>query len=414
MGYLGRSFAILVVAVVVGFGPAGLAEDRDAQVDAWLDQLGRSGGALLIPAGQYDLHRTLEIDLKRFGKVTIAAQGPVTIRMHAAGPAIRLTGSLEGTADPQTQPPEIDPERGPRIASGIAIEGFHPEADGIELEGTMQAVIDAVQIRKVRHGIRLVKRNRNVILSNLHLYDNSGVGLFLDHVDLHQINLSASHLSYNRGGGLVVLGGNVRNLQVNGCDLEANMPADQMPTDAANLWIDCRPPGSSVAEVAVTGCTLQHSSRSGSKRVAPGGANVRIWGRADYQPNMLTLTGNLLSDTSISVDLVDVADATLTGNQFFTAEPLDLRMERCQRVIVSSSAFHPRESDDSGGIILLDCQSCLLQTLICHRLRHGEAAIQLKDCRRCQVSGCLVSQSRGGVRKEGGADVSVEGLLEYP
>lgn len=414
MGRWMHSFAVLLFAMVIGSGAAGLAEDRDAQVDAWLEQLRRSDGALLIPAGQYDLQRTLEIELKRFGKVMIAGQGPVTIRMHAAGPAIRLVGSLQGTADPQSQPPEIDPQRGPRISSGIAIEGFHPEADGIELEGTMQAVIDAVQVRKVRHAIRLVKRNRNVILSNLQLYDNSGIGLFLDHVDLHQINVNASHLSYNRGGGLVVLGGNVRNLQVSGCDLEANMPVDPMPTEAANLWIDCRPPGSSIAEVAVTGCTLQHSSRGGSKRVAPGGANVRIWGRTDYQPNMLTLTGNLLSDTSVSVDLVDVADATLTGNQFFTAEPLDLRMERCQRVIVSSSIFHPRESEESGGIILLDCQSCLLQTLICHRLRHGEAAIQLKDCRKCQVSGCLVSQSRGGVRKEGGADVAVEGLLEYP
>ncbi|MFM8406989.1 MAG: right-handed parallel beta-helix repeat-containing protein [Pirellulaceae bacterium] len=414
MRYWVHSFAVLLLAMVVGSGVAGLTEDRDAQVDAWLEQLGRSDGSLLIPAGQYDLHRTLEIDLKRFGKVTIAGQGPVTIRMHAAGPAIRLVGSLQGTADPQSQPPEIDPQRGPRISSGIAIEGCHPEADGIELEGTMQAAIDGVQIRKVRHAIRLVKRNRNVIFSNLQLYDNSGIGLFLDHVDLHQINLSASHLSYNRGGGLVVLGGNVRNLQVSGCDLEANMPADPMPTEAANLWIDCRPPGSSIAEVAVTGCTLQHSSRGGSKRVAPGGANVRIWGRAEYQPNMLTLTGNLLSDTSVSVDLVDVTDATLTGNQFFTAEPLDLRMERCQRVIVSSSVFHPRESEESGGIILIDCQSCLLQTLICHRLRYAEAAIQLKDCRKCQVSGCLVSQSRGGVRKEGGADVSVEGVMEYP
>ena len=414
MGRWWCSSAIVLFATAMILGGSGLAGDRKAQVDAWLEQLESTDGALLIAAGQYDLYRTLEIDLKRFGRVAIAGDGPVTIRMHGAGPAIRLVGSLQGTADPQTQPPEIDSQRGPRISSGIAIEGHHPEADGIELEGTMQAVIDAVQIRKVRHGIRLVKRNRNVILSNLHLYDNSGVGLFLDHVDLHQINVSASHLSYNRGGGLVVQGGNVRNLQVSGCDLEANMPADQTPTDAANLWLDCRPPGSSIAEVAVTGCTLQHSSRGGSKRLAPGGANVRIWGRTDYQPNMLALTGNLLSDTSVSVDLVDVADATLTGNQFFTSEPLDLRMERCQRVIVSSSVFHPRESQDSGGIILLDCESCLLQALVCHRLRHSEAAIQLKDCRKCRVSGCLVSQSRWGVKKEGGSDVSVEGLLEFP
>jgi len=49
----------------------------------------------------------------------------------------------------------------------LEIHGDHPEADGIELTGTMEATLSGVLIRQVRHGIRLVKRNRNVLITGL-------------------------------------------------------------------------------------------------------------------------------------------------------------------------------------------------------------------------------------------------------
>ena len=68
------------------------------------------------------------------------------------------------------------------VVVGLEIVGAHPEADGIEATGTMQLTVTRTVIRKVRHGIHLVKRNRNVVISDCHIYENRGVGIFYDRV----------------------------------------------------------------------------------------------------------------------------------------------------------------------------------------------------------------------------------------
>ncbi len=152
---------------------------------------------------------------------------------------------------------------------GLAIVGEHAEADGIEAKGTFQLTLRGIHIRKCRHGVRLVERNRNVLIDGCHIYENSGIGVYYDHVNLHQSNISASHISYCGGGGVVVRGGDVRNIHIAGCDIEANMARDQPPT--ANVLLDCAE--GSVGEVAITGCTIQHT------KDAAGSANIRILGR---------------------------------------------------------------------------------------------------------------------------------------
>ena len=49
---------------------------------------------------------------------------------------------------------------------------------------------------RCRHGIHLLGRDRNVLIANCHIYDNSGVGVFLDRLNLHQINIVGNHISY--------------------------------------------------------------------------------------------------------------------------------------------------------------------------------------------------------------------------
>ncbi|MGY8691150.1 MAG: right-handed parallel beta-helix repeat-containing protein, partial [Verrucomicrobiales bacterium] len=104
-------------------------------------------------------------------------------------------------------------------------------------------------IRKVHDGIRLVRRNRNVIVSHCHVYHNTGAGIFLDGVNLHQINISGSHISYNRLGGIRIERSEVRNLQITGNDIEYNNAkthpglADE-PT--AEIYVDTTAPGASV------------------------------------------------------------------------------------------------------------------------------------------------------------------------
>ncbi len=358
--------------------------------------LEESKGNLVIPAGDYEFGETLEIDLTKFGALSLRAEGPVTITMKAAGPAIRITGSLVGRAHPEQIKEHTWLERMPLI-DGIGILGDHPEADGIELVQTMQSVISRVHVRKARHAIILSKRNRNVVISDVHLYHNSGIGLYLNEVDLHQINVGNSHISYNTQGGIVVRGGNVRNLHITGCDIEANMPSDPTPTDSGNIFIDSRESGS-VAEVAITGNTIQHFAHYHPQKQAPGGANIRIAGRDEFQPNMITITGNVMSDTHTHVHLKYASDVTVIGNTYFTTEPTDILVENCQRIAIASSVLNPREAKGTGQVVLKDSSNCSVAGLICHNLLASEAAITISNCRNTRISECIISGSRNGIK----------------
>ena len=113
----------------------------------------------------------------------------------------------------------------------------------------MQLTLSRLTVRECRHGVHLVKRNRNVLISACHIYNNRGVGVYYDNVNLHQSNIVGCHISYCDGGGVVFRGGEVRNVHIGTCDIEGNQSKDGPPT--ANILIDCT--GGSTAEVVITG-----------------------------------------------------------------------------------------------------------------------------------------------------------------
>ena len=381
--------------------PIGLAQydNLPDQSKELQKRIGESNGNLFFEAGTYAIDKTLEFDLQSLGAVSARCQGAVTLVMRGSGPAMRFVGSHEGTANPSSFEPDTWEQRMPLI-EGLEILGSHPEADGIELVGTVQATITRVAVRNARHGIRLYKRNRNVVISDCHLYENSGVGIYLDRVNLHQINVSNSHISYNREGGVVLRDCEVRNLHLTGCDIEANMPGDATPSRAANVWIDlsAHKERTSVAEVAITGCTIQHSANQGRKAViAPGGANIRIEGRPEYPVDTVTIGNNILSDTSISVDINYAKDIAITGNGFFTSMPGDLLVQNSQRVVVTGNTFNPRQDWSIGGIVFRDSESCIFSNNTVHAIKDPEAAILFERCLNSRVSDCVITDVEKGV-----------------
>lgn len=370
-----------------------------------LNQLvAESGGNLSPTSGVYRITRPLQFDLEQKKSAIIrASDGPVTIIMDGPGPAIRIRGSHEGTASPKTFSPATWNERMP-IIEGIEILGNHPDADGIELIRCVQPTITRVAIRWCRHGIRLVDRNRNVIVSDCHLYENSGIGLFLDDVNLHQINVSNSHISYNRAGGIVVYDGNVRNLHITGCDIEGNMPADDSPTRTANILLDVsgtpEDKSRSIAEVAITGCTIQHSSNySGSQyeSLAPGGANIRILGKDLWPVDSVTVTGNVISDTSVLIDIDTATDITVAGNTFFAPNPDFIHATACKRLNLNGNTFNPRQFVRPGRLIFSRCEDSIISNCTFHALNEGEGAIQLDQCQYMALHNNILSDSESGV-----------------
>jgi parallel beta-helix repeat protein len=394
-------------------------------------QIDKNGGTLLLTAENYRITSTLEFDLKKLGAAAIKSIGGSTIIMDGAGPAVRFTGTHEGTASPKSFKPATWNERMP-IVTGIEILGAHPEADGIELKQTVGAIVNRVSVRWCRHGIHLAVRNRNVLISDCHLYENSGIGVFLDDVNLHQINVSNSHISYNRAGGIVVRDGSVRNLQVTGCDIEGNMPGDDTPTNTANILIDVSGSADtrakSIAEIAITGCTIQHSANySGSeeKTTALGGANIRLAGKEIYPINSVTISGNVLSDTTTNIDITHSHDVTINSNTFFAPKPNNLLVANSQRVVVSGNTFNPRQFARPGTIRFTDCDDCILANSTVHKFATDAGAVILDGCSGCLLSGLVLSDCDSGIvlkdtsettvancrvsrTKEGDADIAID------
>ncbi len=372
--------------------------------EALQKQIEENGGNLTLedPA-ILRITKPLVFDLTSHHAVCVKADRGVTVVMDGPGPALRLVGSHEGTASPKSFKPATWNERMP-LVSGIEILGNHPEADGIELVQTVGPIISRVFVRWCRHGIHLVNRNRNVVISDCHLYENTGVGVYLDDVNLHQINVAGSHISYNRQGGIVVRDGNVRNLQVSGCDIEGNMPDDETPTKTANILIDVS--GSpetrarSAAEIAITGCTIQHSANYGDSSgttIAPGGANIRLAGKEIYPIDSVTISGNVLSDTTTNIDIDYALDVAINANNFFAPQPANLHVSHSQRVVVSANTFNPRQFERPGTIAFEDCSDCIIANSTLHKFATDAGALVLRRCSGFTVNALNLSDCGSGI-----------------
>lgn len=403
----------------------GVADDTAALQKA----INEGRGAIVLPAGRYRITKSLEVDLSKTGYFSLRGDNVAQIVMSAAGPAISIRGTHAGTADPKTVKAEVwQQQRAPRI-DGIEIIGEHAEACGIEATGTMQLTISNLIVRKSKHAIRLVERNRNVLISDCHLYENTGVGVLLDEVDLHQINIANSHISYNCQGGVVSRGGNVRNLHITGCDIEANMCPEHPAT--ANVLIDCTTSVYGTAEVAITGCTIQHSNVKGA-------ANIRILGygqakqpetkqveskqtepKSGHHWGNVTISGNVFSDVETNVHLKGCRGVTLQGNTFWMGYQHNLLVDDCSNIVCTGNNMDRNPGYDYGtapstinAVVFRNSQDCTIQGLHLTQVHQQPAAMLVSDCRRMNISNCTILDCPGvGMLLRNVSDSLVTGCL---
>jgi hypothetical protein len=372
----------------------GKADDSDAiqkAVDA-------SAGVVHLPPGTYRITKPVVVDLDKVGFTTITGDTVARVVMAGEGPAFKFVGTHGGTAAPASVKDNVwDRQRMPGI-DGVEIVGDHEKANGIEATGTMNLTLTRVFIRRCFHGIHLTTRNRNVIVSHCHVYQNRGTGIFLDHVNLHQTIVTGSHVSYNDRGGIVCLGGEVRNLQISGCDIEANHGMDQPPT--ANVLIDST--GGTNAEVAITGNTIQHT------RKVPGSANVRVKGPTvpnkgtdERRDGHVTIVGNVMSDAKVNIHLDHARGVAVTGNTLWTGEEFNILAEHSTSVVVGVNNLdrnprYFREEDTSTDAVLFrDCTDCTITGLQLKGTRHAPAGMTLERCDRFNVSNMTILDCDG-------------------
>ena len=379
----------------------GVQDDAPALIRA----LEKGVSDLYFPKGFYRLGQPLVFNLAKTGFASVTGDGTASLLMEAEGPALAFVGSHEGTAAPNTVKPQIWTNERTPMVSGIEIVGRHALADGIKAVGTMQLLVSKVTVHDARHAVHLATRNRNVIIADSNLYNNRGIGVFLDAVNLHQINVVNSHISYNAGGGIVSHGGNVRNLQIGACDIEGNHHGEGPPS--ANIWLDST--GGSIGEVAITGCTVQHTSK------APDSANIRIQGggldpsleRREGRPftkeGNITIGNNVFSDVQVNVEIRNARGVTVTGNTFWEGFQHDLLVQDSSHVVVSGNNFdrNPRylvngfANAEHNGVVFRGCADSSFTGNVVAGVRARPAAVEFSDCIRMQISNNSVLDSDG-------------------
>jgi len=382
-------------------------------------------GVIEFPRGNYRITKTLTVDLAKKGRTAIhGSGGTAKLLMHGKGPAIFLKGTHSKTASPLGFRPEVwQRERMPTVA-GIEIEGKHKEADGIRIVGVMQPTMTGVLIRRVRTAVHVTDRARNLLIDGCHFYHNTGVGVHLDGVNLHQTIIADSHISYCRLGGIRIEKSEIRNLQITGNDIEYNnnrshkiAGADDVPT--AEIFVDVGE--GTVREGTIASNTIQAT-------YSPGGANIRFLGRGgvNHKAGMWTITGNLIGSQNVNVHLTSVRGVVITGNHIYSGHHRNLLVESSRNIVVGSNCFghNPdyRKNELCTGVRFVDSDDCNLTGVLiedCTAGRHTvpktvpikrEGLLELIRCRRVNISGCQILDGvPNGVVLDDCRDTSITG-----
>ncbi|MBC8228403.1 right-handed parallel beta-helix repeat-containing protein [bacterium] len=363
-------------------------------------------GFLFFPRGNYLLTRPIEIELSSNGRMGIYGGGVAKLIMAGPGPAIRLVGTHKGTADPDTVSEVVwQKERMPTV-NGLEIMGAHPEADGIELEYTMAALLSHLFIHRCRHGVHFIKRNRNPIISSCHIYHNNGCGVYFEGVNLHQVNIADSHISYNAGSGIKVFNSEIRNLQICGNDIEYNYNLEA--EESADIWIDTQE--GSIREGAIVGNTIQASP-------SPGGANIRMLGQSKdiaHKVGLFSISGNLISSQKTNIHLKYNRGITISGNTFFSGHKHSIHAEYSSNIIVGPNIFdhNPDYSKDTlDGLLFENCSGCTFSGFHFADTK-AEAVVLLRDCSEVNMTGCQILNPQNiGVFLENGCNCRVSNCI---
>jgi len=402
------------------FGAAGdgTTDDTDAIIHALKD----GEGTIDFGRGDYLITRTITIELDKLGRIGVVGLGGTPkIIMAGAGPAFHVVGTHGANAQPSAFKPEVwERQRMPTFMN-LEIEGRHAEASGILIEGTMQSTFEGMLLRKLKHGIHVRNRARNVLISHCHIYDNTGIGVFFENLNLHQAIIIGSHISYCQRSGIKIVGSEIRNLHITGNDIEYNnVKGAGEPT--ADIWIDSTSDKASVREATIASNTIQAT-------YSPGGANVRIVGHnpeKNHKAGLISISGNLIGSQETNVDLQACRGVVLSGNVIYSGHKRNLVVEGSRNIVLSGNCFDHNPDYEPNqlctGIRVADSTDVVISGTVIQDSQTGkhtvkdvaqferEALVELIRCRRTTVSGChIVDGVPIGLLLDGCSQTSVTG-----
>ncbi len=244
-----------------------------------------------------------------------------------------------------------------------------------------------------RHGIHLANRDRNVLIADCHIYNNHGIGIYLDRLNLHQIIIHGCHISYCKQGGIRISGSEIRNIQICSNDIEYNY--DRKAETSSDVLLDCRE--GTVREGTLIGNTIQAVE-------SPGGANVRLLGARSH-PNavgLFTITGNLIGSQETAIDLRACRGVVVSGNSIYSGYQHALWIEDADSIVIGANSIdHNPEyrGSSTDRVVIRNSHNVTLTGLIQQHTREASKPVfesmEIRGCRQINVTGCQIIQARG-------------------
>lgn len=379
------------------FGATGDGKTDDTQ--AIQHAVTQGDGLIELPRGDYLITSPIAVPLDQVGRTSLQGfGGTAKVIMAGPGPAFHFVGTHGGTADPNSAKPNVWSKQRLPTMLNVEIEGRHEQADGIRIEGTFQATFEGLLLRQLRNCIHLTKRNRNVVISHCHMYHNTGVGVFMDGVNLHQININNNHISYCRNGGIRIERSEVRNLQITGNDIEYNnfRAHKTEPTPTAEIWIDCTAPKASVREGTIVSNTIQATP-------SPSGANIRLIGKREGETmGLWTISDNLIGNQETNIHMSGCRSVAISGNVIYTAYKHNILAEQCANLTVTGNNLDQYHNTTLGMHLRFNaCDGVVFSGNLIHDRMGSEkyqsavpdrqATVEFIDSKRLTMTGCQIA-----------------------
>lgn len=268
-----------------------------------------NGHMVVFPPGKYKVTDTLTINPAKVRRIE-GAGAYIKFASTLDIPLFDIVGSLTaGTADPSNsqtislRDTEIMP-----IISGLALysETRH-YGTGFRIRHVFGAILQDLHIQGFKTGIEFLSHNRNVIISDCHIWDNSLYGIHFNEVSQHQTNITGCHISYSSKC-IFVDKGDVHNLQIAGNDIEGNGSNGLIHLKATDE-------GTQVSQVQITGNSIEDHVQNTNPLIILEGISYNLG--AGFA-GIVTINGNEISGSATdAIKLSGVYNVAINGNTFF-------------------------------------------------------------------------------------------------
>lgn len=267
-------------------------------------------------------------------------------------PAFHITGNK---VDDGAEPPS---NVGLEDEFAAVIEGLHVysnnhQGTALVLDGTFGVNISNSHFYSLKSGIELINKNRNVIITENHIWDMTDYGIHYNNTNTHQSIIANNHISYAKVA-LLFENGDVHNTQLNSNDIEighsesgATLSAVQVIANELN---------SQFSQAQIVGNTIEdhfHATEGILNFYAENFDPSKIG--ADDVPyiGMIELVGNEFSGSSKAMVLENSNDLIINANTFKLIEEVFISIfTGGEGINITGNTFSGKIDKDSGGRVL--------------------------------------------------------------